>query len=177
MSVCDDCGLPISVRSNEGEMEERCNPCTRLVEDHPSVRVSPLDPGDLELVLAWRSNPEVYAHFRQQDGPLDWDEHVSWYESRDSDRYDFVINFDGRRVGVVNVDPTDEVGIFLGDFSARGNGVATTALGWLCDRFESRVPLFADIHEENEPSRELFERCGFQQQGCDGTWLRYVYDP
>lgn len=108
---------------------------------------------------------------------MEWEEHVSWFESRDEDRYDFVISFDGRRVGVVNVDTADEVGIYLGDFSAHGQGVATATLEWLCHRFADRAPLFAEVHDENESSKRLFERCGFHQYECDGAWIQYVYDP
>jgi RimJ/RimL family protein N-acetyltransferase len=139
--------------------------------------LAPLTERDLELVLAWRSHPDIYAHFRQQDSPLAWDEHRSWFESRDPDRHDFVISFSGRRVGVVNIDATDEVGILLGDFSAHGNGVATATLEWVCDRFADRTPLFAEIYDENESSKRLFERCGFQQQHSDGEWNHYSYDP
>jgi RimJ/RimL family protein N-acetyltransferase len=176
MSNCDSCGLERSPERHD-EKETRCLPCKKLSTGTPSVDLSPLSEQDLELVLAWRSHPEIYAHFRQQNDPLDWDEHRSWFESRDPDRYDFVISFDGRRVGVVNIDVTDEVGIFLGDFSAQGHGVATATLQWVCKRFSSRTPLFAEIHETNDASKQLFERCGFQQQHNDGKWLQYSYDP
>jgi len=132
---------------------------------------------NLELVLAWRSNPNIYRHFRGQDAPLDWESHLSWYESRDADRHDFIIHYEGRRVGVVSITATDEISIYVGDFSARGDGVATAALGWICDRFENRLPLIAKIHDENDPSKRLFEGCGFQQRGRDGEWREYSYDP
>jgi RimJ/RimL family protein N-acetyltransferase len=141
-----------------------------------TIRVSPLDDDDLELVLAWRSNPDIYRYFRDQDSPLVWSEHVRWYESRPTDRHDFVVHYDGRRVGVVTIDTNDAVGIYLGDFSARGHGVATAALGWLCDRFHDREPLLAEIHRENESSLRLFERCGFRQRGRDEEWFKYAYE-
>lgn len=178
MNTCDDCGQTSATRciDNNDEARELCEPCIGLARDDRPLRVSPLKPDDLELVLAWRSNPEVYHHFRQQEGPLDWNKHVAWYESRDSDRYDFVVYYEGRRVGVVSIDHNDEVGIYLGDFSAHGHGVATAAMEWLCDRFKDHWPLFAEVHKENDASRLLFERCGFQQKGRDDEWLQYVYD-
>jgi RimJ/RimL family protein N-acetyltransferase len=179
MTTCDYCGLDGELRTAapDGQSLRLCGPCTVLADDDRSLRVSPLGRDDLELVLAWRSNPDVYRHFHQQDGPLDWESHVTWYETRGSDRHDFVIHYDGRRVGVVSLDSDDEVGIYLGDVSARGNGIATRAIRWLCDRFPERGPLVATVHEDNTASQRLFERCDFDRDGVDGSWLRYVYDP
>lgn len=179
MTVCNDCGRPIKTNrdSSDEDAQSRCGSCTKLVENHCSIRVSPLERDDLELVLAWRSNPEIYRHFRLQNNPLEWHEHVTWFESRSPNRHDFMIHYDERRVGVVSIDSDDEVGIYLGDFSAHGHGIATASLGWLCNRFEDRTPLFAEIHEENAASKRLFNRCGFQQRDTDGEWLQYIYDP
>lgn len=172
MSACDNCTLPVWPSQSECSL---CEPCKALLDRQQEIQVTPLKRSDLELVLAWRSNPKIYRHFRRQNGPLDWEEHVTWYESRSPDRYDFVIHYGDRRVGVVSLNPNDEVSIYLGDFSAHGCGVATDTLGWLCDRFEQRVPLVAEVHKENESSIQLFERCGFQKDNCDEEWLRYLY--
>jgi len=136
-----------------------------------------MDPDDLELVLAWRSNPKIYRHARSQDSPLEWESHLSWYESREASRHDFIIHYEGRRVGVVSIAANDEISVYLGDFSTHGKGVATAALGWICERFEYRSPLIAEIHEENDASKRLFEGCGFQHRDRDGEWIEYRYEP
>lgn len=179
MAICDHCGLQHRIeRSQEKENVDRlCSSCAKLVKRDLEIQVSPLEADDLELLLAWRSNPKIYRYFREQEGPLDWDEHITWYHSRSPDRYDFVIYFAGRRVGVVNIDQDDSVGIYLGDFSAHGQGIATASLNWLCDRFEERAPLIAEIHEKNDISQKLFERCSFKRKERDGEWLQYVYEP
>lgn len=174
MSICTNCRLPADTGKNNSE--NLCNSCKKVIEGDPGIQLTSIERNDLELVLAWRSNPEIYRHFRQQEGPLNWDEHIAWFESRADDRYDFVIHYDGRRVGVVNINQQDEVGIYIGEFSARGTGTATKALKWLCDRFAERVPLFAEIHKNNDVSKRLFHRCGFQQKNSDGEWLIYIYD-
>lgn len=179
MARCEDCGLP-GAQSATGEADRDrtlCRPCLGLVEREPSIHVAPLSRADLELVLAWRSNPEIYGHFRDQDGPLDWEEHVEWFESRGEDRHDFVVHYGGRRVGVVGIGEDEEVVVYLGDVSARGRGVATAAVTWLCERFAGRGPLTAEVHAENDPSRRLFQRCGFREAGADPPWVRYVYSP
>lgn len=167
MEPCTDCG-------RSGETTPYCRACDTLRDR--GVRVSPMTEGDLELVLAWRSNPLVYRHFRRQDGPLSWDDHVAWFESRAPERHDFVVTFEGRRVGVVSLTEDDEVSIYLGDVSARGNGVASAVLRWLCDRFVDRIPLYAEVQEENEASRLLFERCGFERRDEDDDWILYAYE-
>lgn len=178
MASCEECGCPGELRDvhDGNERQSLCEPCAALVDSDRSIRVSPLECGDLELVMAWRSHPKVYDRSRQQDGPLNWDEHVTWFESRDPERQDFILHYDGRRVGVVSLNTHDEVSIYLGDFSAHGHGVATTALDWLTERFENRVPLVAEINEDNEASKQLFTKCGFQQEEQDGKWLKYVYE-
>jgi RimJ/RimL family protein N-acetyltransferase len=135
-----------------------------------------MDAGDLELVLAWRSNPNIYCHSRRQNSPLDWEIHLSWYESRSPGRHDFIIQYEGRRVGVVSITTANHVSIYVGDFSARGNGVATAAVEWICERFNHRARLIAEIHEDNSPSKRLFEGCGFIQRGRDGEWMKYNYE-
>lgn len=178
MKRCEDCCLPILDDAKVvEEQKDRCESCEMLKENDQDLSVSPLTEDDLELVMAWRSNPKIYAHFREQNEPLDWEGHVSWFNSRDSDRYDFVLHFRSRRVGVVSIDSNNEVGIYIGDFSAHGRGIATSALNWLCARFQQRTPLFAEIHQENDASIQLFKRCGFEKISSDGDWLEYKYRP
>lgn len=170
MSACNNCGQPTETASDTRSL---CEPCTTLSERATPIRITPMETKDLELVLAWRSNPKIYRHFRRQDRPLNWENHLSWYDSRDASRHDFLIHYGGRRVGVVSITAAEKTSIYLGDFSAHGQGVATAALGWLCKRFENRSPLIAEIHEDNDPSKQLFEGCGFQQHGRDGEWITY----
>lgn len=174
MSICKNCRLP--VKPDDGQSSGLCGPCTMLAKERPSIRITPLEHDDLELVLAWRSNPDIYQYFRKQDEPLDWNEHISWFESRAAERYDFVIRYEGRRIGVINIDQDNVVGIYLGDLSVHGQGIATETLSWLCNRFEGRAPLFAEIHDDNDASKRLFRRCGFRQGDQNGKWIDYIYD-
>ena len=176
MSVCKDCKQPIENTTTDSSNEKLCSSCISLSEHTNDIYITPMKKEDLELVLAWRSNPKIYKNSREQSEPLDWENHVSWYESRDPDRHDFVIHYQGRRVGVVSISETDEISIYLGDFSAHGKGIATAALSWICDRFKHRVPLVAQIHQDNTSSVRLFEKCGFQQQERDSEWKEYYYE-
>lgn len=175
MSACDNCGQP--TENTDRDMQLLCEPCTRLSERTPPIQMTPIQTEDLELVLAWRSNPKIYRHFRRQESPLEWENHLSWYESREANRHDFIIHFESRRVGVVSITANEEISIYLGDFSAHGKGVATAALRWIRGRFERRTPLIAQIHADNEASKRLFEGCGFQQRERHREWIEYSYEP
>ena len=170
---CANCGLEFQKKIESDQ--ESCVPCKNLIDGPPQIHVSPISSEDLELVLAWRSHPDIYKYFREQTGPLAWSEHMSWYNSRDTRRHDFLLHFEGRRVGVVGIDEENKVTVYIGDFSARNNGIATAAIRWLKSRFPSRRPLLAEVHEENKPSRTLFQTCGFQEDTRSDGWIKYVY--
>lgn len=132
----------------------------------------PLSLNDVELVLAWRSNPMVYQHFRYQDGPLTWEDHLAWYESRQSERYDYIIEYEDRRVGSVFLTPDSFIGVYIGEVNLWGEGIGEAAVKWICTEHD-RESVFAEIHGENEASRRLFENCGFSVHEQEGDWLIY----
>ncbi|WP_256307082.1 GNAT family N-acetyltransferase [Halobellus litoreus] len=125
------------------------------------MTLRPVRLGDLELMLAWRSDPEIYRHFREQDGPLEWKNHVEWFVNRSPDRQDHIIEYNGRHVGSVNIDEEDHVGVYIGEKSLCGEGIATRAVQELCGKLDSDE-FYAEIHTDNESSQRLFEKCGFK---------------
>lgn len=137
---------------------------------------------DLELLLAWRSHPLVYRHFEEQDAPLEWDNHHSWWLSREARRDWIIAVHDGeesRDVGSVYATGLNEeapaVGVYVGEVSAWGQGIASQAvefaLGWLRNQGFSAAT--ARIHSENIGSRRLFRNAGFNLTGTDGSVMRY----
>ncbi|MFB6185248.1 MAG: hypothetical protein ABEI86_00060, partial [Halobacteriaceae archaeon] len=55
------------------------------------VDLRPATYDDLSLMLAWRSHPELYKWFGEQDGPLIWKNHVEWFLNRPPERIDWII--------------------------------------------------------------------------------------
>jgi RimJ/RimL family protein N-acetyltransferase len=147
-----------------------------ILSKKSEINIRPVKVQDLELMLAWRSNPEVYKHFRSQDEPLSWQEHVKWFSSRPDHREDFIIEYKGRRVGSVFIDENNYIGLYIGEIEAQGQGIGETALEWVVDEFGKERVLKAEIHEENDPSRNLFEKKGFNQEEIDGNWVQYGYE-
>lgn len=139
------------------------------------VDIRPLRIDDLELVLAWRSNPQIYENFKQQESELSWEEHLQWFATRADERLDFIIEYRGRRVGCVSVSADNLVSIYIGEISLWGNGVAKSALKTLLGRLDRS--LVAEVHQDNIASQRLFEDCGFNKIS-GGEWFQYEYqDP
>ncbi|WP_267161067.1 GNAT family N-acetyltransferase [Halovenus salina] len=136
------------------------------------IEFRPATADDLELLLAWRSHPEVYHHFSEQDEPLVWENHLEWWQSREN-RRDWIIVINTaeqwRDVGSVSVadleTETPEVGVYVGEITSWGNGIATDALNFITDwlREQNYAEARAKIAKDNEASQNLFEKVGFER--------------
>ncbi len=141
----------------------------------PDVQLRRAGIEDLELMMAWRSNPRIYKHFRQQEEPLEWSGHIQWFSTRSQERRDFIIESQGRRVGVVAIATDGDVSIYIGEETLWGQGIATEALTLACERMDDRA-LTAQIHVDNESSQRLFEKCGFEHTDDNENWKLYEYN-
>lgn len=143
---------------------------------------------DLELVMAWRSHPDVYRYFflQREQGALKWEGHLRFWETR-SNRKDWIILLreDGisRAVGMVyafNLDEeTPRLGIYVGEVTLWGKGVGRDAIRlaslWLQEQGYAKC--WAGIIDGNGASMRIFEANGFRRTGParDGEWT-YVKD-
>lgn len=137
---------------------------------------------DLELMMAWRSNPRIYSGFYLQSDPLTWQKHYAWWKSRRNRRDWIIVLQEGERardVGSVNASSLDsdnpEVGIYIGEITAWGKGIArravSLALRWLQTAGYKKAR--ASILTDNAASIRLFEALGFKQigEGREGEWI------
>lgn len=146
------------------------------------VRLREAIDDDLELLMAWRSNPLVFRHFFRQSEPLKWEEHLRWWQSRRC-RKDWIIALedDGRErfVGSVNAARLDsdspEVGVFVGEVTLWGRGVGRKAVALAVEylREWGYKKAWALIAEGNVASFKLFEAVGFRRigEGHKGEWI------
>jgi N,N'-diacetyllegionaminate synthase len=135
------------------------------------VRLRPLASSDTDLVVAWRSRPEVVeAMF--SSAPPTRAEHERWFHAleRRSDRLEFIILDGARPVGTIGLSAIDlgarraEYGILIGAPDARGRGVARRAshallvfaFDVLCLR---RVSL--ELFVDNHVAHRFYKRLGF----------------
>lgn len=126
---------------------------------------------DLPLIMAWRNNPLVYQGFYAQRQSLKWEEHYSWWMSRNKDWREFIIVFEDRDVGVVTLGQLDhwspEIGYFVGETTLWGQGVGKEAvrlgLEWLKEY--GREYCHTTVLKDNLRSIRLLRSLGFKYLG------------
>jgi ribosomal-protein-alanine N-acetyltransferase len=156
----------------------------KIILSRDSLRLTPVTEDDYELLMAWRSHPDVYKHFSQQSGPLVWEEHYRFWNSR-QDRIDWIINYnDGirdRKVGSINVaslsSESPEIGIFIGEVTLMGKGIGKAALGLVLEWLEREGydRACAHISKQNTTSQRLFSSHGFKIAGEIHEGVEWVY--
>ncbi len=121
--------------------------------------------------MAWRSNPLVYAGFYSQKAPLTWDEHDSWWRSRNEDWREYIIDLADRPVGIVTVGNMDhwapEVGWAIGEVSLWGKGVGKEAVKYALSELVEAGYQYArtTILDNNGRSIRLAKSLGFHKVG------------
>ena len=112
-----------------------------------------------------------------------WESHVRWWESR-RDRKDWIIvvedTLGGRPVGSIYATDLDqeapEIGLYIGEVSAWGKGIASQALHLAVRQLYKMKyrRIRAYIKEGHTSSQRLFTRLGFCLVGqeADGAWYK-----
>jgi D-cysteine desulfhydrase len=139
------------------------------------VTIRKFEQRDIADKIRW-INDERNNKFLHYDLPLEYDRTLEWFERvRDrSDRFDGVIEVDGRPVGIIgllNIDPRSGKGeyyIALGEHEYKGKGVAIKASRLLLEYAFgelnlNKVYLFTEV--DNVSAQRLFERLGFRKEG------------
>ena len=126
---------------------------------------------DLELMMAWRSNPLVYEGFVQQCKPLTWEEHSNWFESRNRDWRTFIIEYMNRKIGVVTIGQLDhwspEIGYYIGEISLWGQGLGRKAVELALDYLKENGYNYCHttVIKKNTRSLNLLKGLGFKILG------------
>lgn len=139
------------------------------------VTIRKFEERDVADKIRW-INDERNNQFLHYDLPLEYKKTVEWFRRvKDrTDRFDGVIEVDGRPVGLIgllNIDSRSrkaEYYITLGEHEYKGKGVATKAshllLEYAFDELHlNRVYLYTEV--ENHSAQRLFERLGFRKEG------------
>ncbi|MGF1609141.1 MAG: UDP-2,4-diacetamido-2,4,6-trideoxy-beta-L-altropyranose hydrolase [Kiloniellales bacterium] len=128
---------------------------------------------DCETLFHWQSAPGLRRWFRNAQAPT-WDEHQAWFQQRlrQLDGSLYVVERDGRPVGVVRLDGRDDDRFELSVLVApelTGMGIGTAALRSARRLFRG-TEMVAEVHQDNQPSHKAFQRAGFRLNGSG----RYV---
>lgn len=139
-----------------------------------SVTLRHLTEGDRERLLVWRNSPAV-APYMYSDHQIMPEEHARWFAglSADPRRAYWIIELDGRPVGLVNLYDIDERNLrcswayYLADPAIRGQGVgAQVEFAMLDHVFTTRGlnKLWCEVLAENEAVWKLHTSFGFQEE-------------
>ena len=125
---------------------------------------------DLDLMFLWRNDPEIYQSFYTQDKKLTWDEHISWWKSRNKDWRTFVIIHNLRPVGIVTIGQLDhwcpELGYYIDRlFWDKGIGKEAVKKGLEYIKKYGREYAHTTILDINERSIRLVKSLGFKYLG------------
>ena len=158
-----------------------------------SISIRKFEKRDIPAKVNWINNPKnnAYLHY---DIPLNIKNTVNWFENNKDriDRYDAVIEVDGKSVGLIGLLGIDvknkkaEYYIVLGDRDYLGKGVAKSASKILLnyafkDLGLNRIYLYTEV--ENISAIKLYDRIGFKREGIlkndlfsKGRFVdRYIY--
>lgn len=153
--------------------------------ENETVRLRALEPEDLELLYRWENNPELwklgstlspYSRFILKEYIRE--SHRDIYETK---QLRFMIELCQTREAIGTIDLYDfephhrraGIGIML-DPLYQGKGFAAQAMSVLMDYafcFLKLHQLYVHIPIDNEPSKALFERCGFVVSGTMKEWI------
>ena len=150
---------------------------------------------DMELVLAWRNNPDIYKGFYKQskgEGPIPWERHLSWWFSRYNWKTFMIVaslevtepicpppgGNGSRKVGFIQIGQLDcwkpQIGYAIGETTLWGKGVCKEAvrqaLDWLREKGYIRV--WTSVLKDNIGSYRVLEGLNFRKVGNarEGEW-------
>lgn len=156
------------------------------------VTLVPFEERYLDIVRAWRSDPEVTRYWISTAAPTE-DQMHAWLEhNRRRRTLTWLIQDEARQpIGYTNLFDLHplhrraEVSLMIGDKSRWGQGYATEGLRTLLRHAFTSTDggglglhkVYLEVFAENTPARRAYLRCGFVEEGVrredmfrDGAW-------
>jgi ribosomal-protein-alanine N-acetyltransferase len=144
-----------------------------------SIKLLPYDQSFLDAFIEWRNQPLSVRHnplktmTKEEIASMLQTEGTDFTFLRKYESYRWFISIDRQVVGTVSLKNIShsmsygEIGYGISE-SHQGKGITTAAVRLLIDKIftESTLrKLVAYVHEENQPSRRVVEKLGFQEEG------------
>lgn len=147
------------------------------------IHLRPLERDDLRQLRDWRNHPEIRSRTREYR-LLNLENQEDWFASLTHDRSTIMLGIElplaGTLIGVCGLtyidwrDQRSEVSLYLAP-DQQGKGYGTDALQTLTGYAFTILNLHkltAEIYSFNEASLNLFQKCGFTEEG---RLRRHVY--
>lgn len=140
-----------------------------------TIKLSTIEPGHAERMLRWMLDPEIADHVGLRSQPT-LDRTLQWIAKAQAGgtMRAWAILRAGEHVGNVVLDCIDSylqsarLSIYVGEASARGHGVAATALRLALESGFTDLGLhriWLTVHERNTRATLLYMRAGFRFEG------------
>ncbi|MEI8087953.1 MAG: GNAT family N-acetyltransferase, partial [Paludibacter sp.] len=138
---------------------------------------------DIRRTFAWLQNKQLRDDFVIARSPLRHDHFIYWRKLLNDPRQCvFAINFSGKHVGncgLKNIDTKSrscEMWVYVADPSARGRGVASSAVRSLLEKAKNDllcVNIYLHVLKTNFLAIKLYKNCGFVESSkpLDGRWV------
>lgn len=149
------------------------------------LRFSGIGEEDAEILVRWRSSPELIRHFVNIK-PVTLEGHLAWFRQQywtDKSRYDFLIRdkATGAAIGTVGikdwVKTCCEISYMIAEPAYQRKGLAREAIGAMMDTMkgEGVTRFVAVIHPDNAPSIRTVEGLGYTLEAEGNGFLHYVW--
>lgn len=144
-----------------------------------SLRAAQFD--DWPLLLGWFNQPDSLAAKLKTNGPIDAETHKGWLHRFLSEGAGslFIVTLDETPIGQIRFQPDAkeqfEIDVYVKP-ECRGDGIAQEALRLGMVRVAEKpgsATFLAQVKTENDPSRRLFLRLGFQKAGSMDGYTNY----
>jgi RimJ/RimL family protein N-acetyltransferase len=135
-----------------------------------SLKLRPASDIDIKFYFDIRNIPEVYEGFYSQVRPLEWAEHWKWWFSRNQDWRKFVIEVDGKDIGIFNFGQLDhwnpEIGYAIHpDYWGRGYGTEAVRQAVEIIKGMGYKYCHTTVLKSNTRSIKLLQKNGFTYLG------------
>jgi len=151
----------------------------------PAVHLRPATVDDARLLFDWVNQPDCIGAKIETSGPIEWAEHLAWFESRLSS------NACGIWIAILADAPIGQVRAELGGDGqihvdiyvatpAREAGHGAAILAALANESSVRWPgvsRVARVRNGNASSRKLFEKAGYRLTTANDDFRTYVGAP
>lgn len=135
---------------------------------------------DLDFTNKWHSDEKLYQtlvgpfRYVSKDAEKEWLQNKSKYSTQEINLI-ICLQENSQPIGLISVRVIDWFsknghlsGIMIGESELRGKGYGVEALGLMVDHCFKDLGLnrlWAQVLEENDASRKVFEKCGFNVEG------------
>lgn len=143
-----------------------------------------VDVSDVQTLMEWENNPEHWK-VSGTEVPYTLDEMHSFINNHlpiqvTGQLRFMIIEIQGEKaIGTIDLFDANfkngfaGVGVLIGEKDFRKKGIASESLNLLIEFCKDRLDLYnlhCSIHADNQPSIDLFEKCGFKKIGIRKDW-------